>query len=268
MVRRKEKCLVPVKNWRQFDAKLRFKKPKLLNTLDQFTSPVLVAGCQRSGTTALTKIIANGAGMSSFDCKDTDVKDVELIGAQILAGALGQQAEGRYCFQTTYLNDSFTEYFEHKNYKLVWVLRTPASVVYSMLYNWGTGGINRLFKHCGADLLDDNERRRYDKWGSIAIPKLRRACLGYNAKIMQTKELSDKLDRDRLLVIDYGDLVLNKEKLMPNIFEFCGLEYKKEYAERIHSKSVDKAKRFSEKATATIEADCMPVYREAREYIS
>ena len=38
---------------------------------------------------------------------------------------------GRFCFQTTYLNNHVFEYFEHDHYQLIWVLRNPFSVVVS-----------------------------------------------------------------------------------------------------------------------------------------
>ena len=40
-------------SWAQFDRKVRFSGRKLLGELDRFKDCILVAGCQRSGTTAL-----------------------------------------------------------------------------------------------------------------------------------------------------------------------------------------------------------------------
>ena len=47
-----------IKRWPQFEKKVRLRGVELLKRLDDFPDSILVTGCQRSGTTMLTKIIA------------------------------------------------------------------------------------------------------------------------------------------------------------------------------------------------------------------
>jgi hypothetical protein len=186
--------------------------------------------------------------------------DDELDAALILSGWIPHDHQGRYCFQTTYLNNSYPEYFEHDNYKLIWVLRNPASVTYSMLYNWRRAALNRLFRHCGADLLDEGDHWRYTNFGSLAISRLKRACLSYNAKIAHIFKLRERLGDDRLFIIDYEKLISQKEFILPMIYEFIDLPYQSEYAVRIHSGSLNKAEIFYAQHRDLIDSVCMPVY--------
>ena len=211
-----------VKSWGQFDRRVRFSGRKLLGRLDEFQSPILVAGCQRSGTTALSRLITGSEGMTDFQFSDDD----ELDAALLLSGWVPHSPHGRYCFQTTYLNNSYPEYFEHDDYKLIWVLRNPASVIYSMLYNWKTAALNRLFLHCGAALLEDREQWRYRHLGAFSIPRLRRACLSYNAKVSHVFKLRERLGNDRLFIIDYERMTHHKKAVLPMIYEYVDLPYR------------------------------------------
>lgn len=253
-----------IRSWSQFDHKVRFSGRKLLNRLDDFSNNVLVAGCQRSGTTALSHLITGSSGMTEFRFG----KDDELDAALILSGWVGHTPMGRYCFQTTYLNDSYSEYFEHGNYRLVWVLRNPASVIYSMLYNWKIAALNRLFRHCGYALLESNEQWRYRYLGAFSIPRLRRACLSYNAKVSQTFTLRERLGDDRLYIIDYDHLIHNKETVLPRIYDFIGLSYRKGYASRIHAGSFNKAKKFHQQHGEVLDSICFPIYQKACRLVS
>ncbi len=248
-----------VTSWGKFDRKVRFSGRKLFSTLDRFHNAVLVAGCQRSGTTALSQLITSSNGMTKFQLSSDD----ELDAALILSGWVPHDPQGRYCFQTTYLNNSYPEYFEHDNYKLIWVLRNPASVIYSMLYNWKRAALNRLFRHCGADLLDKHEYWRYKNLGSLAISRLRRACLSYNAKVSHVFKLRERLGDDQLFIIDYEKLISQKESILPMIYEFIDLPYRNEYAARVHSGSLNKAEIFYDWHKDLIDNLCMPVYARA-----
>ena len=150
-----------IDSWGRFEKIVRASDVKLLTKLDNFQDSILVAGCQRSGTTALSRLITASDGMVDF----TFGKDDELDAALILSGYVNYTNKGRHCFQTTYLNDSYPEYFAHQGYKLIWVVRNPSSVIYSMLYNWRRAALNRLFRHCGAELLDEGERWWYERLG-------------------------------------------------------------------------------------------------------
>jgi hypothetical protein len=253
-----------VKSWAQFDRMVRFSGRKLLGELRRYDNSILVAGCQRSGTTALSRLLTASEGMVRFQFGHDD----ELDAALMLSGWVSYPPSGRFCFQTTYLNNSYTEYFEHANYRLIWVLRNPYSVIYSMLHNWKIGALNRLFRHCGHEYLAPSEKWRYDNIGVWAFSRLRKACLSYNAKITQTAGLADKLGSARIMIIDYDDLIRDKCIILPRIYEFANLKYREEYLSRLHTKSLSKADKFSGKESRIIESVCVPHYMESRKYLS
>jgi hypothetical protein len=137
-----------------------------------------------------------------------------------------------------------------------------------MLHNWKRGALNRLFSHCGNELLFESERNIYALFGVFGISRLRKACLSYNAKTAQTKILNKTLSPDRIMIVDYDDLIRNKNILMPKIYDFVDLKYSVELASRLHTKSLSKADRFSQKEAEVIESVCMPFYQEARKYLT
>lgn len=253
-----------ITSWAQFDREVRFSGRRLLGELSRYENSILVAGCQRSGTTALSRLLTASEGMVSFQFGQDD----ELDAALILSGRVSCPSSGRFCFQTTYLNNSYAEYFEHANYRLIWVLRNPYSVIYSMLHNWKIGALNRLFRHCGHEFLDPGEKWRYENIGVWAFSRLRKACLSYNAKITQTAGLADKLGSARMMIIDYDDLIRDKSVILPRIYEFVDLKYREEFLSRLHTKSLSKADKFTGKESRIIESVCMPHYMESRKYLS
>lgn len=254
-----------ITTWRKFAREVRSGGCNLLARLDEFPNSILVTGCQRSGTTMLSRLITQSEGMVNYWFG----KDDELAAALILSGYADHTPRGRYCFQTAYLNECYHEYFEHKmGHKIIWVLRNPFSVVRSILFNWRRFALNELFRGCGAHLLSDKERRRYnllDVWG---ISKLRQACLSFNGKVSQVCELNDRIGKDRMLVVDYDDLVKQKQRILPLIYRFIDLPYGDEYCHKIHSKSINKASRLSKREYAMINELCSPVYDRARTLLS
>ena len=84
------------------DARLERRRPaevaSLLATLDDYLDPILVAGCQRSGTTALARLLKRADGMIDHAFGHDD----ELDGALLLAGYATRGTDGRHCFQTRY----------------------------------------------------------------------------------------------------------------------------------------------------------------------
>lgn len=240
-----------VRSWAQFNKRVKPGR-KLLARLEYFPDPVLVAGCQRSGTTAVARMLyqAEGVGHYRFG------KDDELDAALLLSGYVDIPVAGRAVFQTTYLNDRVSEYFEHERFRLIWILREPSSVVYSMLFNWRRGALSRLYEACGrgeigafsAGLLQS----RFDK-----------ACAAYSAKTRQTLELVERLGRESLLVVDYNELVVNKETLMPKIFHFAGLPFRDQFLTSLHSNSIRRAQ-WSEAKAERLSRLCQPVYEQAR----
>jgi hypothetical protein len=254
-----------ITNWMQFSTEVRSRGCQLLRQLDKFPNSILVTGCQRSGTTLLSRIITQSEGMVNYWFGSDD----ELSAALILSGTVPYEAQGRYCFQTTFLNECYREYFEGTaDYKLVWVLRKPPSVIYSMLYNWKDYGLDELFLACGVPLMGRYEKLTYRLFGLSRIDRLKRAALAYNGKVSQLFELVERLPTNQLLVIDYEDLVKRKEILLPAIYDFLDLRYSHHYAEKIHTQSLGKANQLSAVEMATIQTLCQPVYLKARQLLT
>lgn len=254
-----------ITRWQEFARIVRPKGCNLLKALPRFPNAVLVTGCQRSGTTLLARIISQSKGMTDY----WEGKDDELDAALILSGYNKHKSNERYCFQTTYLNECFKEYFEKElDFKIVWVLRNPLSVVYSMMHHWGKFAFEELFRSVGYELLENSEKVRYARFGNFGVSKLRRACLSYNSKTSHLFKLMDVLGNDNILVVDYDYLIKNKNIVLPHIYQFINLEYKKEYGEKIHSKSLQKSDQLSKKKIDIIKRECNPCYLEASKYIT
>ena len=253
-----------IRSWRQFDRYVRPDGCSLLRRLDEFPDAILVAGCQRSGTTILARLLTQSEGMVNYWFG----RDDELDAALILSGQEEHEPRGRYCFQTTYLNNCVEEYFSHEQYKLIWVLRNPYSVVYSMLHNWRRAALNRLFRSCGTTSLGNAEKRRYRLFGTLGVSRIRKACLSYNVRVSQVFELKERLKEDQLIVVDYQDLVERKEQVLPRIYDFTGLEYRNSYPAKIKSTSLGKSSHQPQAEARAAEALCMPVYLKARSVLT
>jgi hypothetical protein len=235
---------------------------RLLRQLSNFPNAVLVSGCQRSGTTMLSQILLESSGIVDYRTG----RDSELNGALILSGIADHQPQprGRYCFQTTYLNDHYKEYFEHPaNFKIIWVLRNPASVVHSMLHNWRSAALDRLFEDCGADTLVGVDRWHHKLRGAQALDRLRRACWAYNGKTSQLFQLHHRLGPSIVMTVDYDDLVTRKATLLPRIYNFLGLSFRTEYLDKIKSGSLNKRSAFNPSQVRIIEMLCEKVYEQA-----
>jgi len=229
-----------INKWQQFHKKVRLTQPELFLTLQRFPNAVFIAGCQRSGTTILSRIIRNSQGFNNNFPADMDD---ELYAALILSGQETASSEGRYCFQTTYLNENYYEYAKLlPGQKLIWVVREPQSVVFSMVYRWGTFALNELFAGCGiGEIQSLNEKYRLLKYGYHFFPKLLKACYSYNGKSKQIFEIK-KLLNDRVLIIEYEQLIRNKEQVLETVFTFIGGKYAKGTGEKLVSKSLNKKK--------------------------
>lgn len=247
----------PIDSWAAFHSVVKQPDRPLLATLDKFANTILVAGCQRSGTTALARLLKRADGMVDH----TFGHDDELDAALLLSGHVGRDTTGRFCFQTTYLNDRFREYFEHSDFRLIWMLREPRSVVYSMLHNWKRGALNRLFDACGAEVLARHPTRApFGAW--LGPSRLDKACASYVAKTSQTFELVEKLG-PRIAVVDYDELVAHKNVLLPQLCEFAGVAYEPRLADKLHARSTAKRDRLGASATNRVDAFCRDVYEQA-----
>ncbi len=249
-----------IKNWKQFARQIRRQRAPLLSTLDEFENVILVAGCQRSGTTMLTRVLTRSEGI--IDCSFGH--DDELDAALILSGRAARPVNGRCCFQTTYLNECYEEYYQHPGkFRLIWVLRNPFSTIYSLVHHWKRFALNELFEGCGVKEMNESESARYRRLGRLSISPLLRACLSYNAKVSQVFELRKHLNSDVLAIVDYDNLVKNKEKVLPEIYDFVGLEYSGRYGDAISTKSLNKSSRLSTHEQSVINERCLPVYHNA-----
>ncbi len=252
--------------WRKFARHVRSGGCHLLKNLGDFPNAVLVSGCQRSGTTMLARIIFKSEGMVDYWTGPDDELDAALILSGNKKGF--SIAPGRYCFQTTYLNECFHEYFQHKGgFRLIWVLRNPYSVIHSMLYNWSRFALNELFEACGAGYLEGDEKRRYERLGLIMVGRARRACLAYKGKTMQLFEIKRELGDD-VMVVDYDELVSDSAALFDQIYDFIDLPFKSQYISPINKKSIKKAERLPQRAHDMVSDICMPVYTQARSLLS
>lgn len=189
--------------------------------------------------------------------------DEELETANVLCGAQTLEPGGRFCFQTTYLNDHLNEYFDHHNYHLIWVLRNPFSVVHSMLTHWKRSALNRLFRAIGHSEMNAAQKRRYQRFGVHGLRAQEKACLSYNAKVKQTHILRERLTPSRLLLIDYDALVMNRDALLPEIFRFVDLPYVPDLGSVVHGKSRDRAAAQKQREASLVRELCVPVFEQA-----
>ena len=98
-----------------------------LAKLDEYPEALLIAGCDWSATTAITRLFKR---LPRFADSSWDHDD-ELDGALLLAGRRDRPTAGRPCFQTTYVRERYHEYFAHDDFKLVWIVREPRAAVRS-----------------------------------------------------------------------------------------------------------------------------------------
>ena len=245
----------PIRSWAAFHAIVKQPEQRLLAKLDDYRDAILVAGCQRSGTTALARLLKRADGMIDHAFGHDD----ELDGAVLLAGHATRGTDGRHCFQTTYLNDRFREYFEHRGFRLIWMLREPRSVVYSMLNNWKRSALNRLFDACGAEVLAQTSPASSVTSAWLGPSRLVKACSSYVAKTAQTFELRERLG-ERIAVVDYDELVAHKHALLPELCEFAGIAYDARLGDALHARSVAKREQLGARDAEYVDRFCSAVY--------
>jgi hypothetical protein len=209
----------------------------------------------------LARIITQSAGMTNYWFG----KDDELDAALILSGYVAHAPRGRYCFQTTYLDECYQEYYEHHApFKIIWVIRNPYSVVTSLMYNWRPSSLSSTFSSCGAELLGGVEKKIYSIGGAKWVSRPRQASLLYKAKTLQLFELVEKLGPEKVFVVDYDELVLDSDMILRQIYQFVDLDYDPAYAGKIHSKSLDKKSRLTEREKMIVKNIAEPVYQKAQ----
>lgn len=256
-----------IRTWQRFAKYVRRNQPDLIGGLPKFRNSILVAGCQRSGATILTNIILQHPEI--FDYRREG--DSELEGALILADHMPlANMDKRFCLQTTYLNENYPEYYNYPGvFKLIFIVRNPYSVVYSMCYHWKRKtqltnfALNELFKACGAELLGVREKKKFNLFGNIAISSLKKACFSYVAKTSQIFDIKEKL-RNAVTIIDYDDLVSRKDLVLPYLFDFIELSYSSQYADLIHAKGIKRAGKLKKNEKIVIQQTCWSTYEKAR----
>lgn len=254
-----------IRTWRRFRQSVRATNCALLAALSEYPDSILVTGCQRSGTTILSRIIAGTDGIQRFAFTTDD----ELDAALILSGRITGLPRKRYCFQTTYMYDSHDEYVKRMtDQKMIWVLRNPHSVVYSMLHNWKTSSLNELFMGCGIRHLTEPYRYRLQRFGIMGVPRLIQACLSYRSKLDELHWLRGVLPESALLVINYDDLIERTQILLPIIYERLNLAYRPGYGAQLNGTSTEKARRLSASERGRITDICLPAYDAARKLVN
>jgi hypothetical protein len=256
-----------ITSWQKFAKIVRKENSKLLKRLPEFDDPVLITGCQRSGTSIMSKLMLHSEGFADY--RRDNKFDSELEGALILSDSIAHKiCPKRYCFQTTYLNESFTEFFEHKgSFKMICMIRNPLSVVYSMCYHWGrrrdfrSFALDELFLSCGLDGLTEKERKRFDFLGNFGISKFRKACLCYIGKSSQIFEYKQELGSD-ILILDYDDVIQNKQSLLPEIYHFLGMPYDKKVEGLVHAMSLRRSSKLTDRQKERIKDTCWGVYEQ------
>ena len=128
--------------------------------------------------------------------------------------------------------------------------------------------MNDLFVACGKPLMTRLEALRFYLLGRLGIGRLHRACLSYNGKTSQVFQLMEKIDKNRILVVDYDKLVSEKERVLPMIYRFVELDYSVDYLDPIHNQSLDKPLVLSSRETEFIKRHCMVLYQSARRFLT
>jgi hypothetical protein len=221
----------------------------------------------------LMRVLSGTPGMIDYRFGPDD----ELDAALILSGTHFHEARsGRYCFQTTYLNEHWPEYIEHAQrretpeapFKLIWLVRNPASVVTSMVYNWARFARVELFEACGVGVMPSVLQSAYRRKGSGGFTALEQACWGYVGKARQLLALKQALPPDLLYVLEYDRLVSDPAEHLSRICRFTGIPFDPAYGASISRGSVHKAERLATEERAQIEATCGESYRLALECLS
>jgi Sulfotransferase family len=251
------------RTWRRFHHGVRKRGRPLLMSLPRYSRCVLVAGCQRSGTTMLTRLIASAPEFSRLRLTVDD----ELDAALALAGLIDLPNDRRFCFQTTYLNESFHEYSRlEPDQRLIWVIRNPYSVVYSMLYNWKRFALNELYEGCGAPSANSPRLRRAKSMWPFGPSRLEKACLAYRGKVAQIVSIRRLLPPEQLLTVDYDLVSAAPNEWLPRIFQFVGASYDPVYAQEVRGGLSTKADALSFRARSIVERLALPTYRECIEF--
>ena len=249
-----------IRRWPQFARRIRPGNEQLLQDLPRYPGSIFVAGCQRSGGTMLARELNRHPDV--LDCFWS--RDAELDAALILSGTEPVEpppAGKRYCFQTTYLNDRWVEYAPNaEHFHLIWLIRNPYSVVYSMLYNWRRFALNEVFDQCGVDHLPEALARRRKRWGRLGVAPLDRAAMAYLGKLEQCRAMLEQLPQDRFTTLQYETLVTEKAAMTAQVYAFAGLAPLTVADTEISTRSLGKADKLRDAERARVTELCGAAY--------
>lgn len=207
----------------------------------------------------LTRLIARAPGFGRLSLTVDD----ELDAALALAGFVDLPNDRRYCLQTTYLNECFLEYRQlQPDQRLIWVVRNPYSVVYSMLHNWERFALNELYEGCGIINANSPRQRRSNLLWPFGPSRIEKACLAYRGKAAQILSIRRMLRREQLLIVDYDLLSAAPGEWLPRVFEFADTPYDAACANQVRRSPASKADALSSRARGLIEQLALPTYRE------
>lgn len=249
-----------ITNWRQFSQALKNDSRNYLKNLPEYPNAILVTGCQRSGTTIMARIFSQSKDMINY----WSGLDDELDAALILSGLEPHEKQGRYCFQTTYLNEHYQEYINvPETVKIIWVLRNPVEVVNSMLNNWRSSALWELYGNCGYQNSTQNESKKIPLY-CFPFKRLEIACSAYCGKLSQLLEIAPSIHKDQLFIVNYEDLIKNAHEILPQIFNFTHLDYEESYASKLRK---TKKPPIHSDVQAEIMKYCGPIYEEAKKLV-
>jgi len=192
---------VTVSNWKEYGKLVRPIGCNLLRRLDEFPKSILVGGCQRSGTTMTGEVINQSDELVNYAFG----REISLDAALILGGYVEYTPTGRYCFQTTWLNQCYQEYANyHNGHKIIWVIRNPLSVVRSMLYNWPVGALDELFRHCGIDAMPEQLKRQVNFYSWPILSQMQKFYFTYEGKGARFFG-RDRIHPDQMMTIDFDE---------------------------------------------------------------
>lgn len=222
---------------------------------------MLVAGCQRSGTTLLSEMIQRLPSVRTSNITTSR----ELDAALILSGVVSAEG-GRWCFQTTYLNENWPEYRTMRSdQKLIWMIRRPESVVWSMTRHWDRSALEHLYHACDPVVREQCAavRSRIPFWNRRVPSTSWMAVVSYVDKMRQLSVIRGSLT-DRLLVVDYDDLVTDPQAVMRAVCGFIGSPYDERSIETVHTESMNRAESLTNRERTLVRMIADPPYRAAR----
>ena len=227
-----------LRSWRRFRCKHRNAGKPVLLDLPKYPNAVLVAGCQRSGTTALARLIAGSPGFTRYSLTSDD----ELDAALILSGLVNLPRAGRYCFQTTYVNENYSEYAAlGPEQRLIWITREPTSVIYSMVHNWSRFALNELYVTCGETPSTEVERWRKSRYPwPLGASRLEQAASAYSGKAAHLAKILQLVDRTKVLIVDYSALVNTASTTLREVFNFIDEPYDGSYENKLSASGASK----------------------------